>query len=56
MKKFLYLVLAFLISKNINANLPEMIISKEEISPGITLVFEAAIKDEVYPSAKFGNE
>ena len=33
-----------------------MIISKEEISPGITLVFEAAIKDEVYPSAKFGSE
>ena len=56
MKKFLFLVLTFLISKNIIANLPEMIISKEEISPGITLVFEAAIKDEVYPSAKFGSE
>ena len=56
MKKFLFLVLTFLISKNIIANLPEMIISKEEISPGITLVFEAAIKDDVYPSAKFGSE
>ena len=56
MKKFLFLALTFLISKNIIADLPEMIISKEEISPGITLVFEAAIKDEVYPSAKFGSE
>ena len=56
MKKFLFLALTFLISKNIIADLPEMIISKEEISPGITLVFEAAIKDEVYPYAKFGNE
>ena len=56
MKKFLFLVLTFLISKNIIADLPEMIISKEEISPGITLVFEAAIKDDVYPSAKFGSE
>ena len=33
-----------------------MIISEEEISPGIALVFEAAIKDDVYPSAKFGSE
>ena len=56
MKKFLFLALTFLISKNIIADLPEMIISKEEISPGITLVFEAAIKDDVYPSAKFGSE
>ena len=56
MKKLLFLSLTFLISKNIIADVPEMIISKEEISPGITLVFEAAIKDEVYPYAKFGNE
>jgi uncharacterized protein involved in high-affinity Fe2+ transport len=55
-KIFLFLIFTFFISKNIYADLPEMIISEEEISPGIALVFEAAIKDDVYPSAKFGSE
>ena len=42
MKIFLFLIFTFFISKNIYADLPEMIISEEEISPGIALVFEAA--------------
>lgn len=35
------------------ADLPEMVIGAEQISPGIDLVFEAAIKDDVAPLSNF---
>ena len=43
-------------SSFVQAELPEMIIGEESISPGIDLVFEGAIKDDVFPSSKFGSE
>ena len=46
----------FFISSFVSAELPEMIIGKESISPGIDLVFEGAIKDDVFPAKKFGLE
>ena len=36
--------------------LPEMVIGKESINPGIDLIFEGAIKDDVSPAYKFGKE
>jgi uncharacterized protein involved in high-affinity Fe2+ transport len=50
------LFLSFCISYTVSAELPEMIIGEESISPGIDLVFEGAIKDDVFPSSKFGSE
>ena len=41
---------------NIFSELPEMIIGKEAIAPGINLIFEGAIKDDVSPAEKFGYE
>lgn len=38
------------------ADLPEMVIGKKNIEPGISLIFEGAIKDDVAPSAIFGRE
>jgi uncharacterized protein involved in high-affinity Fe2+ transport len=46
----------FFVSSFVQAELPEMIIGEESISPGIDLVFEGAIKDDVFPSSKFGSE
>tara|TARA_Y100000766_G_C18808972_1_gene556997 strand:+ start:266 stop:808 length:543 start_codon:yes stop_codon:yes gene_type:complete len=43
-------------SLNIFGELPEMILGKEKIGPGINLVFEGAIKDDVFPAYKFGSE
>ena len=40
----------------LHAKLPEMVIGEESILPGIDLVFEAAIKDDVFPSHQFGLE
>ena len=50
------LAFIFFVSSFVQAELPEMIIGEESISPGIDLVFEGAIKDEVFPSSKFGSE
>ena len=50
------LILIFCISYAATAEIPEMIIGEESISPGIDLVFEGAIKDDVFPSSKFGSE
>ena len=36
--------------------MPEMIIVEENIEPGINLIFEGAIKDDVAPAYKFGKE
>ena len=36
--------------------MPEMIIGEENIEPGINLIFEGAIKDDVAPAYKFGKE
>ena len=38
------------------ADLPEMVIGQENIEPGIALIFEGAIKDDVQPSESFGSE
>jgi hypothetical protein len=38
------------------ADMPEMVIGDEDIEPGISLVFEGAIKDDVAPSTIFGSE
>ena len=46
----------FFFTSFMSADLPEMIIGKESISPGIDLVFEGAIKDDVFPEKKFGSE
>ena len=33
------------------SNLPELIIGKEIVDPGIVFIFEGAIKDEIYPKS-----
>ena len=38
------------------ADLPEMVIGEKDIEPGISLIFEGAIKDDVAPSTIFGLE
>ena len=43
-------------SKVFLQELPEMVIGEETIHPGIDLIFEAAIKDDVSPDYKFGKE
>ena len=48
-RKFL-IINIFFIASFVSAELPEMIIGKESISPGIDLVFEGAIKDDVFPA------
>ena len=40
----------------LSKDLPEMVIGEENISPGINLIFEGAIKDDVSPAYKFGKE
>ena len=42
-------IFIFFVSSFVQAELPEMIIGEESISPGIDLVFEGAIKDDVFP-------
>jgi uncharacterized protein involved in high-affinity Fe2+ transport len=54
MKIIVAIVLNCLLSLQIHANeLPEMLIGRENISPGITLIFEGAIKDDVAPYELF---
>lgn len=38
------------------ADLPEMVIGEKNIEPGVSLIFEGAIKDDVAPSNIFGLE
>lgn len=38
------------------ADLPEMVIGEKDIEPGVSLIFEGAIKDDVAPSNIFGPE
>jgi hypothetical protein len=38
------------------ADLPEMVIGEKNIEPGVSLIFEGAIKDNVAPSNIFGAE
>ena len=56
MNKFLFILLSLSIAKNIFSELPEMVIGEESIPPGINLIFEGAIKDDVSPAEKFGYE
>ena len=57
MKIFITILLNCLISAQIRASeLPEMQIGKENIPPGITLIFEGAIKDDVAPYDLFLSE
>ena len=56
MVRRLLLLLSFIIPFSIHSSLPEMVIGKESVEPGIDLVFEGAIKDQVYPSSVFGSE
>ena len=53
---FLYLGLIIFPLQISSKDMPEMVIGEENIKPGINLVFEAAIKDDVSPSYKFGRE
>ena len=54
-KNFSVLVI-FLTSLQIVSETPEMILGQETIPPGINLVFEGAINDDVFPSSQFGTE
>lgn len=56
MSKNFLIVLSLFLSKTILCELPEMVMGKETIDPGIELIFEGAIKDDVSPSLKFGSE
>ena len=49
MVRRLLLLLSFIIPFSIHSSLPEMVIGKESVEPGIDLVFEGAIKDHVMP-------
>ena len=57
MKKILLSIGFVVFSLNtLSKDLPEMVIGEENISPGINLIFEGAIKDDVSPAYKFGKE
>ena len=56
MVRRLLLLLCFIIPCSIHSSLPEMVIGRENVEPGIEFVFEAAIKDQVYPPSIFGTE
>ena len=47
MKKYTLCIL--LITNSIDISSQELIIGEERIEPGIVLIFEGAIKDEVFP-------
>ena len=49
MKKTILLLIAILITAYSNSQ--ELIIGEERIDPGIILIFEGAIKDEVFPKS-----
>ncbi len=53
-KLFISIILS--LTPILRAELPEMVIGEESILPGINLVFEAAIKDDVFPPNQFGLE
>ena len=53
-KLFISIILS--LTPILQAELPEMVIGEESILPGINLVFEAAIKDDVFPANQFGLE
>lgn len=52
-KAILSLSLLFIFSLSFSKQLPEMVIGKKDIDPGITLIFEGAIKDDVSPTSVF---
>ena len=57
MNKILFFLGFVVISFNtLSKDLPEMVIGEETVSPGINLIFEGAIKDDVSPAYKFGKE
>ena len=56
MQKRFTFVLLLIASLSVFGELPEMILGKAKIEPGINLIFEGAIKDDVFPPAKFGSE
>ena len=56
MQEHISFFLLLFASLNISGELPEMILGNEKIRPGINLVFEGAIKDDVFPSSVFGSE
>ena len=49
--KIIVFIVSFFINDSIYSN--EMIIGKETIEPGIDIIFEAAIKDEIKPKKYF---
>ena len=54
MKKIILSIsLIFVLSLSFAKDLPEMVIGKKNIDPGITLIFEGAIKDDVSPVGVF---
>ena len=56
MQKNFSVLVIFLTSLQIVSETPEMILGQETIPPGVNLVFEGAIKDDVFPSSQFGTE
>ena len=53
MLKYFFIFLSLSLSSSIAGQLPEMVIGQERIDPGINLIFEGAIKDDVFPSSNF---
>ena len=55
-KRILSLCFIFIFSLSHSKQLPEMVIGTKEVPPGITFVFEGAIKDDVAPLDIFLSE
>ena len=53
MLKYFFIFLSLSVSSSFAGQLPEMVIGQEKIDPGINLIFEGAIKDDVFPSSNF---
>ena len=49
--KIIIFIISIFVSKYIYSN--EMIIGRETVYPGIDIIFEAAIKDEIKPNGYF---
>lgn len=56
MQKYISVFAVIFTSMQIVSEIPEMILGEETIPPGINLIFEGAIKDDVFPSSQFGTE
>ena len=53
MLKYFFIFLSLSVSSSFAGQLPAMVIGQEKIDPGINLIFEGAIKADVFPSSNF---